>query len=148
MAYGYIQTIAWANDYFSTERLESAIWDRLSGSGDAEKSAALLNAYNRLIYDRRFSLPTPAQASVAQLKILRIAQCEVAYYLAGHLRDEDRRKNLQAQGVIKAGIVKEEYVKEMIKEVPIPAIVLMLLNDFRRSVSFQTADLTRDENAT
>jgi len=44
--------------------------------------------------------------------------------------------------------VKEEYVKEMIKEVPIPAIVLMLLNDFRRSVSFQTADLTRDENAT
>lgn len=148
MAHGWFNNLTQADDYFQTERYDSTLWDDNEESGDQPQIRSLIHAYNRLYYDPRWNLPTLAMATAAQLVILRKAQAEMAYYLKGHLRDEDRRKNLQAQGVIKAGIVKEEYLKEMLKEVPIPAIVIALLKPWLVSHLFRTFDFDRDEDAT
>ena len=97
MAIGWLISIASANQYFVYERLRRNWWDALEESGDAKKTAALTQAFNRLYYGNEFVLPTYADASVDQLIVLRKVNCEMAYYLAQHLKDEDRRKNIQAQ---------------------------------------------------
>ena len=138
---GYI-TLVEATAYFLT-RLSSSLW---TGT-DAVKTAALTTAYDRLFYSGLFSLPTLADATAAQLVILKKAQAEMAYYLLGHLADEDRRKGLQAQGVTQAGIVKEAYSEKDLMKLPIPPFVAAILEDFSAAASeMYVSAVDRDED--
>ena len=147
MPVGYFLDVSEANDYFDLERLETECWDGLgSGSGIPYKDKLLLNAYNRIYYDPRWQLPTYADASAAELVILKKAQAEEAYYLCVHLEDEDRRKGLEAQGVIEAGIVKEKYDPKRLDDLPVPAFVQGLLYPWLIDYDeFGIVDLGRDE---
>src|SRR3972149_7344817 len=132
MAIGWLLDLAAAESYFEDERLETAAWDALFAMDTtglyAEK--ALLNAFNRLYYDPHYALlPADyATASAAQRVKLRKAQCEMAYYLAQHLADEDRRKGIQAQGVVRAGVVQEDYDPRWLDRIPVPLFVDRLLS--------------------
>jgi hypothetical protein len=71
----------------------------------------------------------------------------MAYYLAGHLADEDRRKGLQAQAVTEAGIVKEKYDGAGLASIPIPGAVVDLLDEFEvGETPFYSVDIERDED--
>ena len=147
MSLGYFDDLSDAEDYFEIERLETEAWDDLQEiSGNLQKSKVLTMAYNRLYYDQRWDLPTYADATMAELVILQKANGEMAYYLALHLADEDRRKGIQAQGVIEAGIVKEKYSEGMLMSLPIPPCVEALLEPFEvQFPAFGVIDLARDE---
>jgi hypothetical protein len=148
MPIGWFVDVTEANDYFTDERLETECWDGLgSGSGIPYKDKVLLQAYNRLYYDPRWTLPTYAQATAADLVILTKAQAEEAYYLCVHLEDEDRRKGLEAQGVIKAEIVKEWYDPNRLDDLPVPAAVQALLYPWLVDYNeFGIVDIGRNEN--
>jgi len=147
MSLGYFADLADAEDYFDLERLETECWDDLLESGTFhQETKVILNAYNRLYYDTRWDLPTYITATAAELAILRIVNAEMAYYLACHMSDEDRRKGIQAQGVIEAGIVKEKYSEGMLMALPVPPVVAAMLTPWLIPTSFiSTANLARDE---
>ena len=144
MAVGWMDDIADADDYFFLERIASSGWDDLAD--DAAKTRCLNNAYNRIYYSSKFDVPLVGDATAAQLVILKKAQCEMAEYLAIHLADEDRRKGLISQGVVSAGIVKEDYNKDMAGEVPMPSFVEDLLGGFVTERVFGMVDIDRDED--
>ena len=146
MAIGCCANLAEANNYFAIERLVTVCWDNLESSADVKKKAALIMAYNRLYYGGEFTLPTYATATPAQLVVLVKVNCEMACYLSRHLSDEDRRKGLQVQGVIEAGIVKGKYHKDWLERIPIPPIVWEMLWAFKTKKPFFAVDLTRDED--
>jgi len=146
MPIGWFDTVDDARDYFGYERLETEAWDGLFSSAQTLETKVLKNAYNRLYYCKDYSLPTYAQATAAQLVVLTKAQAEMAYYLAQHLADEDRRKGIQAQGVVTAGIVKEEYDPNWLDKLPIPPFVDELLSDFKTAKGFHLIDIDRDED--
>ncbi len=139
-------TLAQAESYFSNERLETTVWDALAS--DDVKNKALNTAYNRIYYDPRYAVPAAGDETAAQLIALIKIQGEMANYLIVHLADEDRRKGLQAQAVIKAGIVKEEYNKDDLMALPVPPFVDAMLEDegFTTDVAFGTRDIDRDED--
>ena len=144
MSLGYFVDLADAETYFTDERLETEAWDELASG---LKSKVAVNSYNRLYYDKKWELPTYAEATTTQLTRLRIANGEMAYYLALHMADEDRRKGIQAQGVIEAGVVKEKYSEAMLMSLPVPPFVEALLEEFETEVpSFGAIDLARDED--
>lgn len=145
MSIGYIDSLSDAADYFITERLESVCWTEYAESGDAKQKAVLTQAYNRLFYSDNWALPEPGSVSGAQLKKLEMAQLETAYYLCCHLLDEDQRKGLQAQTVKEAGIVKEKYKEDMLKDLPFPAIVWDLLYEWKTKTGFHMMSIYRDE---
>jgi hypothetical protein len=149
MPIGWFVDVPEADDYFLNERLETEAWDDLGplASADLYKIKALMHAYNRLFYSPSFSLPLYADATAAQLIILQKAQAEMAYYLAVHVwqGDEDRRKGIQAQGVIRAGIVQEDYLEAMMLEVPIPAPVWDLLAPWSTDHAVYPFNLERRE---
>lgn len=143
MSVGWFTDLDDAKNYFKDERLETTAWDDL----DNTKMTKLINqAYNRIYNSPKFSVPTYAQASATQLAKLRIANAEMAYYLAVHLADEDRRKGLQAQGVSTAGVVQEGYDVNKLNELPFPPIVLELLDGFKTEKPFFAVDIDRDED--
>jgi len=149
MSIGWFDDIAEADDYFLNERLETEAWDDLGplASADLYKIKALMHAYNRIYYDPRWDLPIYANATAAELVILKKANAEMAYYLAVHVwqGDEDRRKGIQAQGVIRAGIVQEAYLEAMMLEVPIPAPVIALLEAWSAGHAVYPFNLERRE---
>jgi len=146
MSIGWFVDLADAEDYFDLERLETECWDDLIESTLHQEQKVILMAYNRLYYDPRWELPTYAEATALELVTLRIANAEEAYYLACHLSDEDRRKGLQAQGVIKAGIVKEDYSETMLMALPVPPFVIALLQPWAVEGPYiGVANLARDE---
>jgi hypothetical protein len=147
MSIGWFVDLSDAEDYFDNERLETECWDDLLESGTFhQETKAILTAYNRIYYDPRWALPTYAEATAAELVILRIANAEEAYYLACHLSDEDRRKGIQAQGVIEAGIVKEKYSEGMLMALPVPAEVIALLTPWLVEGPYiGVANLAREE---
>jgi len=139
-------TLAEAESYFSDERLETTIWDALAS--DDIKNKALNMAYNRIYYHPNYAVPAAGSETAAQkVKLIKI-QCEMANYLIIHLADEDRRKGLQSQAVIDAGIVKESYDRDKLDELPIPPFVEAMLEDegFRVAKGFGMVDVDRDEN--
>ena len=151
MAVGWFDTVAEAEAYFDEERLETTAWDALTeASGNLQRTKALKMAYNRLYYSGIKSLPTQANATAAQLVPLKKAQAEMAYYLAQHLADEDRRKGLHAQGVIVANVVKEMSAGAELAKLPIPPFVLALLSDFDdiTDTPLYVVDIDRDEDYT
>ena len=143
---GWFDDLANAELYFTTDRLVTTSWDALAT--DALKTKAVINAYNRIFYDPRYAVPTYALATAAQLVILKIVNGEMAYYLAQHLEDEDRRKGLQAQAVIEAGIVKEVYNKDDLMALPVPPMVDAMLEaeGFTTEKAFGMVDIDRDED--
>ena len=145
MPIGWFFDLAQAEDYFDDERLDAEAWDLLDST---QKPAALTQAYNRIYYSKEFIVPTYAEATAGDLVVLRKAQGEFAYYLAIHARDEDRRKGLQAQAVIKAGVVKEDYDAAKLYDTPIPPFVRDLLCAYLAGdpgQEFGAVDLCRDE---
>lgn len=144
-AIGWFASLADAESYFTSERLETNAWDALTT--DAKKTKALIQAYNRLYYSGLFELPTEPEAPAADLVVLKKAQGEMAYYLAQHLADEDRRKGIQAQGVTEAGIVKETYSEGALSDIPIPPLVAGILEDYSTAgEAFYVAAVDRDED--
>jgi len=146
MSLGWFNNLAEAKSYFTNERLITTSWDALAD--DATKTKAVKNAYNRLYYDPRYSLPTYAAATAAQLVVLKKVNGEMAYYLAQHMEDEDRRKGLQAQAVTKAGIVKEDYSKDDLMSLPVPPFVDAMLEKegYMTETAFGMVDIDRDED--
>lgn len=144
MPIGWFVDLNEAKTYFTTERLDTEEWDDLAT--DAKKTVSVIQAYNRLYYDIRWSLPTYADATAAEREILKRANGEMAYYLALHLSDEDRRKGIQAQATIEAGVVKEKYDKDLLVEAPVPAVVVAMLAPWLTPLTmFGAIDLARDE---
>lgn len=133
-----------AESYFANERLKKEHWTALADAD--EKNMALNMAYNRIHYFADYSTPVAGSETAAQLIILIKAQAEMAYYIALHLEDEDRRKGLQAQAVIAAGIVKETYDRDKLKDIPIPPAVDALLVDFKAVKAMVIIDIDRDED--
>lgn len=146
MAIGWCDDLDDAKLYFDEERFDSQFWDALGD--DDSKTDIIVQSYNRLYYGDDFELPLYADATADQLVILRKANCEMAYYLALHLGDEDRRKGLHAQGVVEAGIVKEKYDKDMLMTTPVPPFVydMLVAAGFKKVKLFKIAEIERDEN--
>ena len=147
MAIGYFTDVAEAEDYFELERLETEAWDALLESSPTfQKSKVLTNAFNRIYFLKDYVLPVPGTESPAQAIKLKKAQAEMAYYLAVHLADEDRRKGLQAQAVVAAGVVKENYDADKLYDIPVPPFVKELLDEFYDGgKEFAATDLCLDE---
>ena len=74
-----------------------------------------------------------------------MAQCEFAYYLFIHVRDEDRRKGIQAQGVVQANVVGETYDRSFLTKLPIPPFVLAMLSAYKKIYAFGQKEVERDE---
>lgn len=136
-------TLALAEAYFINERYVTTFWDAVAT--DDLKNRLLNMAYNRIFYHPELVTPEAGTETATQLVILTKAQSEMAYYLALHLADEDRRKGIQAQGVIEAGIVKEKYWTEMLEDLPVPPFVLVILSGFSVP-GIYAVGIDRDEN--
>jgi hypothetical protein len=146
MAIGYFTDLAEADTLIQNERLDPDPWTDITVN--ARREAALLQGYNRIYYSKEFLLPTLTEATAAQLVILKKAQAEMAFYLAIHASDEDRRKGLQAQATVEAGVVKEKYAEALLYDTPIPPFVRDLLCGFQageEGIHFGITDLCRDE---
>jgi hypothetical protein len=146
MAIGYFTDVNEANIHFAANRLNISAWSALT---PAQRSAVLMQAFQRLYYSKEFVLPTLAEATIAELPTLQLAQAEFAYYLALDNGDEDRRKGLQAQSTIEAGIIKEKYSEAQLKDTPVPQFVRDILGAYSSdipSTAFGAIDLNRDEN--
>ena len=149
MSIGYFDEIADADTYFEDERLETEAWDDLEElSGGVLKTKVLKQAYNHIYYDPRWSLPTYAAALATALILseLQKANAEMAYYLAVHLADEDRRKGLQAQGVITAGVVKEQYSEKHLMDLPVPPFVIAILKPWSTERFAGVLEISRDDD--
>jgi hypothetical protein len=145
MSLGWFDDLTDANAYFTNERLETEVWDDLIPAATL-KPKVIINSYNRLYYDNRWTLPTYTEATADELVILKKVNGEMAYYIALHLADEDRRKGLQAQATIEAGVVKEKYDKDRLDEAPVPAVVIAMLAPWLTPLTqFGAIDLARDE---
>lgn len=144
MSEGWFADIADADAYFADERLETSGWDSLQ---PARKTKVARMAYNRIYYDPRWTgLPTYATATPAELVKLRIANAEMAYYLAVHLEDEDVRKGLQAQAVIEETAIKEKYSEAALMDLPVPPAVIAILSPWSVDGPFiAVCDMGRDE---
>ena len=146
MSLGYFDDLDDARDYFTDERLKTEAWDALFASPGVDEIKVVKQAYNRLYYDPSWSLPTYAEASVAELVELKKACGEMTYYLALHLADEDRRKGIQAQGVVTAGVVKEAYSEKHLMDLPVPPFVIAILKPWSTETFAGALDVRRDED--
>jgi len=136
---GWVE-LADATAFFST-RYGCSDWAALSAD---DKTALLTTAYNRIYHDPRWTIP--ASPSAAQLAKLAYAQEITAWYMKVHIADEDRRKGLQAQGVVAAGLVQETYAADMLDKIPLPAEALGVLDSlFTTKKSFYVVDIDRKE---
>lgn len=142
MNLGWFANLTEANNHFNQNR-PFKVWDDITD--DSAKEAVLRYGYDRIYHSPQWDVPTYAAASAEQLVVLRIINAEMAEYLITHLADEGRRKGLQAQNVIHAGIVKEIYDKDHLDKLPIPANVLDLLKPFKTGIPFYATDIDRDE---
>ena len=143
MSIGWFSGLPDAESYFLNERLITANWDALT---DAQKTKAINYSYNRLYHSPLWDLPTYADAGAAELVVLRIVNGEMAMYIIVHLYDEDRRKGIQAQGVIRAGIEEETYEKTFLDKLPIPAAVEDLLIPWLVAKHLHVTNIDRDED--
>jgi len=143
MSIGWFSGLPDAESYFLNERLITANWDALT---DAQKTKAINYSYNRLYHSPSWELPTYADAGATELVVLRIVNGEMAMYIIVHLYDEDRRKGIQAQGVIRAGIEEETYEKTFLDKLPIPAAVEDLLVPWLAAKHLHVTNIDRDED--
>lgn len=132
------------NSWISEEDANIYLEDRLDASeywaSGVEKDKALITAYRQLNGCGYFEFPSTSS------QVMKDAQCEQALFLLIHQKDIDKRKGLQAQGVVSAGIVKEGYDRDMLMKVPIAPIVTQMLEDYSaEGKPLYASDLKRDE---
>lgn len=137
-------TLVQAEAYFANERFPVTHWSKLADPDT--KNRELNGAYNRIYYHPDYNVPAKGNATAAQLVKLIKAQSEMAYYLALHWGDEDRRKGLQAQAVIRSGIIKEVYDKDRLDKLPLPPLAAAFLEGFKINKRMAIIDIDRDEN--
>jgi hypothetical protein len=136
---GWVEQTAAAT--FFTTRYGCAAWATLIS---ADQVSLLTTAWNRILHDSRWTIP--ASPSAAEKADLAYAQELTAWYMYVHLKDEDRRKGLQAQGVISAGLVKESYDKDSLDIIPLPQEAVDILTDaFVTHKPFYQVDVDRRE---
>lgn len=141
--WGWFLNQADADNYFTNERFANSVWNSLNAG---QKERAVEYGYNRIYHSPQWNVPDLATATAAELIVLRIIGGEIANYVALHLQDEDSRKGLQAQAVIKAGIVKEDYYAEWLDKLPVPANVEDLLKQWKTAHALMITDIDRDED--
>lgn len=128
-------------DAFFVTRYGCSAWATLIA---ADSTALLTTAWMRILYDPRWTIP--ASPSADEKAKLAYAQELTAWYMYTHLEDEDRRKGLQAQAVVQAGIVKEVYDASRLDEIPLPAGALGVLEEyFLETKSAYVLDIDRKE---
>jgi len=128
-------TEAEANTYFDDRIRASDYW---TDAAD-DNVPALITAYNWLNAGK-YAFPTTATQPIKD------AQCEYAFFLLQHQPDLDLRMGLQAQGVIAAGVVKERYKDDNYLELPLPPIVVKLLEGYDTERPVYLVNLARNEN--
>lgn len=129
-----------ANEYYATRAGAITLW---SGLSDAQKTAALTTAYNKIRKSRLLSIP--ASPTAAQLEDLVYAQEEYALHFIVLDEGGIRREAVQGQGVKSAGIVKETYL-DPDKSPGLPTNILEILDDFKTQRPFYSVEIFRDEN--
>lgn len=134
-------SIADAVTFFNL-RYGAEAWAALT---EAQQTKLLTTAYNRIINDPRWTLPTTPTAE----QKAKLAYCTelLAWYMYIHIEDEDRRKGLQSQGVVSAGIVQESYDKDMLTKTPLPSEVKDILDGMFTSTRkpFYSKNIDRKE---
>ena len=144
MSWGWFANAAAVDVYYVT-RAGAEAWAGVVTITAAQKEALHTTAYNRILYSKLFNLP--AAPTAAELLVLQMAQAEYAWHLYYHITPGDRRKGIQAQGVIKAGVVKEDYYAEMLQEQDFPATVMDILDGWADADGyFGSADITREDD--
>ncbi len=127
-------TEADADTYFTDRIKASDYW-----TDDApDNSPALITAY-KWLNSGKYDFPDDATQA------MKDAQCEMAFFLLQHQPDLDLRMGLQAQGVIAAGVVKERYKDDNFIELPIPPIVMELLEAYETERPVYLVNLERNE---
>lgn len=143
MAELVVNTNSWlsvddANDYMDSRFGSWEFWD-----DETNKQAALITAYKRIVDSGMFiNLPTTI------VQVMKDAQCEMALFLVAEGGDILRRKSLQAQGVLTAGIAKEVYDASVRGQIPFPPEVLKLLSPYKGEANTNLFfdDLCRDDD--
>lgn len=145
-----VGTNSWISDedaesYFD-DRLNADVWTELTDPSDdyhASKKRALITAYKQLNSGIFSGLP----GTVSQN--MKDAQCEQALFLLQHGSDADARKGIQAQGVVAAGVVKEQYDVDRMNKTPICAAAMELLKEYYKPVGsgFFSGAAERDEDS-
>lgn len=143
MPIGWFLNLAAADTFFLEEQFDTTAWD---AETPANKTKAILHAYNRIYYSSQFDVPTYIGATAAEKEILSRANGVFAKYIIIHIQDEDRRHGIIDQGVIEAGIVEETYSEDAMGKAPIPAVVKDMLEDFSNLIYFGKTDIDRDED--
>jgi hypothetical protein len=129
-------------DAFFVTRYGCSAWATLIA---ADSTALLTTAWNRILHDPRWTIPAVPDAA-SKLK-LAYAQELTAWYMYIHLQDEDRRKGLQVQGVIQAGLVQETYDRDWLSVIPLPVEVIGILGDiFNEGKPLYVCDIDRRES--
>lgn len=140
MAFTDWLSVADAAVFFDT-RFGAEAWATLK---ETVQVRLLTTAYNRIYNDPALTIPATPSAAVKA----KLAYCLAltAWYMYSHLEDEDRRKGLQAQGVVAAGLVKETYAADALDNIPLPAEAIGVLESlFTTKKSFYVADIDRKE---
>lgn len=131
--------LADADEYFSTRIGSENIWNE--ELDEEKREASLITSFNVLLNCGLFTLVASDTSSN-----VKNAQCEMALFLLVHGEDIDKRKGLQAQGVVSAGIVQESYDKDKLYDIPIPNIVRGLLKDSMTQQGIYVAPAKRDDD--
>ena len=127
-------TEAAANTYMGNRLDADGYWV----DGEADNVRALITAY-KWLNAGKYTFPTTATQPIKD------AQCEMALFLLQHQPDLDLRMGLQAQGVIAAGVVKERYKNDNYVEMPLPPIVIKLLEDYDTERPIYLVNIERNE---
>jgi hypothetical protein len=136
---GWVEQTAAAT--FFTTRYGCSAWATIISD---DQISLLTTAWNRILHDPRWTIP--ASPGAAEKAKLAYAQELTAWYMHTHIEDEDRRKGLQAQGVIQSGLVQETYDRDRLDIIPLPAEALAVLNElFNDAKPFYAIDVDRRE---
>ena len=127
-------TEAEANTFFEARIKSSDYWT----TSAADNIPALITAYKWLNCGK-YNFPTTATQP------MKDAQCEYAFFLLQHQSALDLRMGLQVQGVIAAGVVKEQYKDDAYVEMPIPPVVQALLKEYDTDRPIYMVNIERNE---
>lgn len=123
-----------ADTYFSERIGASNYW-----TSGVDKEQALITAYRQIKNAYNLSAETTDSN-------IKYAQCEQALFLLAFSDEIFRRSSLQAQGVVKAGIVEEDYLEKQMDEIPICSMARNFLKSYNADiVKVKFVSLKRDE---
>ena len=126
--------MAQADDYFDSRVGTSEYWS----AGGPDNEAALITSYKELNNSNQFTFPSTSTT------VMKDAQCEYAFYLLIHAPDRTIREGLQTQNVVKAGVVKEEYLIPR-KHMNFPPLIMSMLEGLTTRKNGYIFDIERNE---